>query len=64
MHSRGDARAQVPMGSAAVKAATEEMGDLYAQLAGRLRQIVGGQVRAPEPVIEDACQFAWSALIR
>jgi RNA polymerase sigma factor (sigma-70 family) len=56
--------AQGPMGSAAVNAATEEMGDLYAALAVRLRQIVGGQVRAPEPVIEDACQFAWSALIR
>jgi RNA polymerase sigma factor (sigma-70 family) len=35
---------------------------LYAALAGRLERIVRLDVRAPDPVIEDACQFAWSRL--
>jgi DNA-directed RNA polymerase specialized sigma24 family protein len=43
--------------------AADELGDLYATLAVRLRQIVGGKVRAPEPVVEDACQFAWGSLV-
>ena len=38
--------------------------ELYRLLAPRLRQIVGANVRAPEPVVEDACQIAWSRLIR
>jgi RNA polymerase sigma factor (sigma-70 family) len=70
--------ADVPMGSRSAKAANlqvdgrqrgsgmraEEVGELYTALAVRLHQIVGARVRAPEPVIEDACQFAWSTLIR
>jgi RNA polymerase sigma factor (sigma-70 family) len=32
-------------------------------LAGRLERIVRLDVRAPDPVIEDACQFAWSRLV-
>lgn len=39
------------------------MGELYAAHAGRLEQIVRLDVRAPDPVIEDACQFAWSRLV-
>jgi RNA polymerase sigma factor (sigma-70 family) len=38
--------------------------ELYRLLAPRLRQIVRSDVRASETVIEDACQIAWSRLIR
>jgi RNA polymerase sigma factor (sigma-70 family) len=41
----------------------ENVGALYARLSRRLEQIVRVHVRAPEPVIEDACQFAWSRLL-
>lgn len=40
-----------------------DLAELYVLHAKRLAQIVRGDVRAPEPVIEDACQFAWSRLI-
>jgi RNA polymerase sigma factor (sigma-70 family) len=40
-----------------------DVGELYGLLAGRLEQIVRLDVRAPEVVIEDACQFAWSRLL-
>jgi RNA polymerase sigma factor (sigma-70 family) len=56
--------AEAPTGSRSAKAANDEISDLYAALAVRLRQIVGAQVRAPDALIEDACQFAWSNLIR
>jgi RNA polymerase sigma factor (sigma-70 family) len=36
---------------------------LYRALATRLEQIVRLDVRAPEVVIEDACQFAWGRLV-
>jgi RNA polymerase sigma factor (sigma-70 family) len=36
---------------------------LYAAQAGRVRHSVRASVRAPDPVIEDACQFAWSRLV-
>jgi RNA polymerase sigma factor (sigma-70 family) len=39
------------------------VGELYALHAGRLRRIVRSSVRAPEAVIEDACQAAWSRLV-
>lgn len=39
-----------------------DLGELYAALARRLEQIVRLDVHAREPVIEEACQFAWSAL--
>jgi RNA polymerase sigma factor (sigma-70 family) len=39
-----------------------DVAQLYATHAGRLCQTVRRGVRAPEPVIEDACQFAWSRL--
>jgi RNA polymerase sigma factor (sigma-70 family) len=41
----------------------DEVGELYRVLSRRLEQIVRFDVRAPEAVIEDACQFAWSRLI-
>ena len=40
-----------------------EIGELYACLAAPLERVVRSDIRAPEPVIEDACQFAWSRLI-
>jgi RNA polymerase sigma factor (sigma-70 family) len=42
---------------------TGEVGELYALHARRLERIVRVDVRAPEPVIEDACQFAWGRLL-
>jgi RNA polymerase sigma factor (sigma-70 family) len=41
-----------------------DVGELYRLLAGRLERIVRLDVRAPDAVIEDACQFAWSRLVR
>jgi len=41
-----------------------DVGELYGLLAKRLEQIVRLDVRAPDVVIEDACQVAWSRLIR
>src|ERR1700704_3922205 len=52
-----------PPGTADAAIAEHELAELYVAFAGRLRQIVGGQVGAPDGVIEDACQFAWSRLI-
>jgi RNA polymerase sigma factor (sigma-70 family) len=40
-----------------------DVDELYRRLAPRLRQIVRANVRAPEPVVEDACQIAWSRFI-
>ncbi len=40
-----------------------ELSALYAVLAKRLEQIVRLDVRAPDAVIEDACQFAWWKLL-
>ncbi len=36
---------------------------LYERLSQRLEQIVRTDVRAPETVVEDACQFAWGSLV-
>jgi RNA polymerase sigma factor (sigma-70 family) len=52
-----------PLGTTDPSVAEHELAELYVALAGRLRHIVGAQVRAPDGVIEDACQFAWSRLI-
>jgi RNA polymerase sigma factor (sigma-70 family) len=41
----------------------EDVDRLYRRLAGRLEQIVRGDVHAPDPVIEDACQVAWGRLL-
>jgi RNA polymerase sigma factor (sigma-70 family) len=40
-----------------------DVAELYAGNAGLVRRLVRHEVRAPEPVIEDACQFAWSRLV-
>ncbi len=40
-----------------------EVAALYLTLSPRLERIVRLDVRAPDAVIEDACQFAWSRLI-
>ncbi|MGZ4306980.1 MAG: RNA polymerase sigma factor [Solirubrobacteraceae bacterium] len=40
-----------------------ELAELYGQLSKRLEQIVRRDVRAPAPVIEDACQFAWVTFV-
>ena len=40
-----------------------EVAELYADSAGQVRRLVRSEVRASEPVIEDACQFAWSRLV-
>jgi RNA polymerase sigma factor (sigma-70 family) len=41
-----------------------DVDELYRLLAPRLRPIVRSNVRASETVIEDACQVAWSQLLR
>src|ERR1700758_1114675 len=46
-----------------VDPALEEIGQLYVAFASYVRQTVRAQVRAPDPVIEDACQIAWSRLL-
>ena len=43
--------------------AAGDLGELYRLFSGRLLRIVRGLVRAPDPVIEDACQLAWSRLL-
>src|ERR1700759_2777901 len=40
-----------------------DLAELYGQLSDRLERIVRRDVRAPAPVIEDACQFAWVTLV-
>jgi RNA polymerase sigma factor (sigma-70 family) len=40
-----------------------DLGELYRSLSKRLEQIVRVGVQAPDAVIEDACQFAWSRLV-
>jgi RNA polymerase sigma factor (sigma-70 family) len=40
-----------------------DVAELYARHARHLERIVRVDVRAPQPVIEDACQFAWGRLL-
>jgi RNA polymerase sigma factor (sigma-70 family) len=47
----------------AVSRPATDMGDLYRALAGQLERRVRRDVRAPDVVIEDACQFAWTRLV-
>jgi RNA polymerase sigma factor (sigma-70 family) len=42
----------------------DELEELYTTHAAQLRRIVAAGVRAPDAVIDDACQIAWSRLIR
>jgi RNA polymerase sigma factor (sigma-70 family) len=41
-----------------------DVGAVYVAHAARVRRLVRHYVRAPEPVIEDACQTAWARLVR
>jgi len=41
-----------------------DVGAIYGSSAGKVRRLVRHYVRAPEPVIEDACQTAWTRLVR
>jgi RNA polymerase sigma factor (sigma-70 family) len=43
--------------------ASKDIAELYRALSGRLEQLVRRDVRAPDAVIEDACQFAWSRFV-
>lgn len=54
---RGGRAAQPPRPADAVA-------ELYADLAAQVRQIVRSSIRAPEAVVDDACQVAWSRLLR
>ncbi len=53
----------ITIDNAATAAGVGDVGELYGLLSGRLEQIVRLDVRAPDAVIEDACQFAWSRLL-
>ena len=56
--------AEVAVGMTCACVGEDGVAELYGALAASLRRIVAGQVTAPEAVIEDACQFAWSTLVR
>jgi RNA polymerase sigma factor (sigma-70 family) len=49
--------------SSAIPVGVGDVGELYGRLARRLEQIVRLDVCAPDVVIEDACQVAWSRLL-
>jgi RNA polymerase sigma factor (sigma-70 family) len=40
-----------------------DIGELYRRLSKPLERIVRVDVHAPDAVVEDACQFAWSRLV-
>jgi DNA-directed RNA polymerase specialized sigma24 family protein len=42
----------------------DEVAELYAEQSVRVRRLVQGAVCAPEALVEDACQVAWSRLVR
>jgi len=42
----------------------QEVEELYAAHAVRIRRLVGLRLAAPEALIEDACQVAWMRLVR
>lgn len=41
----------------------DEVAELYAEQSVRVRRLVRAAVRAPDALVEDACQVAWSRLI-
>ena len=53
-----------PEGVAPSQPPPDAFAQLYAERAAQLRQIVRCSVRAPDAVIDDACQVAWSRLLR
>lgn len=42
----------------------EDLAGLYADLKAPLERIVVASTGAPLPIVEDACQFAWSQLVK
>jgi RNA polymerase sigma factor (sigma-70 family) len=54
----------IPDRASAVVGNSDDVGELYRSLSGRLEHIVRRDVRASDVVIEDACQFAWVGLVR
>src|SRR5438105_15185046 len=60
IRARGDARCRADPRQ---REHVADVGQLYRVLAGPLERIVRLDVRAPDPVIEDACQFAWTRLV-
>lgn len=44
-------------------AGIDEVGELYTERWAQVRRLVRYAVRAPEPVIDEACQVAWSRLV-
>ena len=40
-----------------------DVGELYVGNASRVRRLVRHRVRAPGPVLDDACQVAWARLV-
>lgn len=59
----GMAGGEVAGGPIGTLAGGDEIGELFATLSKPLERIVRFGVCAPGPVIEDACQIAWSRLI-
>ena len=55
--------AVVPVTPGSGFAGADEVGALYAAHATRVRQRVRHGVRAPDALIDDACQVAWSRLL-
>lgn len=51
-------------GQADATSGAGDLAQLYGELSKRLERIIRRDVRAPDPVIEDACQYAWVALVR
>ncbi|MBV9606444.1 MAG: sigma-70 family RNA polymerase sigma factor [Solirubrobacterales bacterium] len=51
------------MSNTEISVGIDDVGKLYGLMARRLEQLVRQEVRAPEAVIEDACQFAWGRLL-
>jgi RNA polymerase sigma factor (sigma-70 family) len=45
-------------------ATLDEVAELFADQAARVRRLVRAGVRAPEPTVEDACQLAWVRLFQ
>ncbi|HET9074774.1 MAG TPA: sigma-70 family RNA polymerase sigma factor, partial [Solirubrobacteraceae bacterium] len=41
----------------------DEISRLYPEVAPQLRRVLGSHLRAPDWVLDDACQVAWEALI-
>lgn len=57
------ASAGASLGAGSPPITAPDLGELYRLFSGRLLRIVRGSVRAPAPMIEDACQLAWSRLL-